>query len=184
MITLGALWLPIILSAVLVFVASTLVHMVFKYHNKDYTKIPNEDAVRAAIRGAPPAQYIIPYCADMKDMEKPEMKQKYVEGPIVVMNVMPPGAPKMGKSLTQWFLFVLVVSFFIGYIAVHTIPQGAQYLAVFRVVGAIGFLAYAAAVVPASIWMGKPWKITWKEVFDGLLYGLVTAGTFGWLWPR
>jgi hypothetical protein len=184
MITLGALWLPIIASAVLVFVASSLVHMVFKYHNKDYTKIPNEDAVRAAIRGAKPAQYIIPYCSDMKDMEKPEMKQKYVEGPIVVMNVMPTGVPKMGKSLVQWFLFVLVVSFFIAYVAAHTIPPGAAYLGVFRVVGAVGFLAYAAGVVPASIWMGKPWAITWKEVFDGLLYGLVTAGTFGWLWPR
>ena len=184
MITLGGLWLPIIASAVLVFVASSLVHMVFKYHNKDYTKIPNEDAVRAAIRGVKPAQYIIPYCADMKDMEKPEMKQKYVEGPIVVMNVMPTGVPKMGKSLVQWFVFVLVVSFFIGYVAAHTIPPGAAYLGVFRVVGAVGFLAYAAGVVPASIWMGKPWAITWKEVFDGLLYGLVTAGTFGWLWPR
>ena len=184
MITLGALWLPIIASAVLVFVASSLVHMVFKYHNKDYTKIPNEDAVRAAVRGAKPAQYIIPYCADMKDMEKPEMKQKYVEGPIVVMNVMPTGVPKMGKSLVQWFVFVLVVSFFIGYVAAHTIPPGAAYLGVFRVVGAVGFLAYAAGVVPASIWMGKPWAITWKEVFDGLLYGLVTAGTFGWLWPK
>jgi hypothetical protein len=51
-------------------------------------------------------------------------------------------------------------------------------------VGAVGFLAYAAALAPPSIWMGKPWKITWKEMFDGLLYGLVTAGTFGWLWPR
>jgi hypothetical protein len=186
MVTLGGLWLPIILSSVLVFIASSIVHMVLKYHHKDYTKLPNEDAVRAAIRAAnpAPAQYIIPYCADMKDMEKPEMKQKYVEGPLVVMNVLRTGVPKMGKSLTQWFVFILVVSFFIAYIAVHTIPQGAQYLAVFRVVGAVGFLAYAAGVVPASIWMGKPWKVTWKELFDGLLYGLVTAGTFGWLWPR
>ena len=38
--------------------------------------------------------------------------------------------------------------------------------------------------VPAAIWMGKPWSVAWKEVFDGLLYGLVTAGAFGWLWPR
>ena len=184
MITLGALWLPIIASAVLVFVASSLVHMVFKYHNKDYTKIPNEDAVRAAIRGAKPAQYIIPYCSDMKDMEKPEMKQKYVEGPVVVMNLMRPGLPKMSNYLIQWFVFIVFVSFFIAYIAAHTIPSGARYLAVFRVVGAIGFLAYGAGQIPESIWMGKPWKVTWKGVFDGLVYGLVTAGTFGWLWPR
>jgi hypothetical protein len=184
MITLGSLWLPIVASAVLVFVVSSLVHMVFKYHNRDYTKIPNEDAVRAAIRGAKPAQYLIPYCADMKDMGKPEMQQKYVEGPMVVMNVMPNGVPKMGKSLTQWFLFVLIVSFLIGYVAAHTIPPGAAFLGVFRVLGAAGFLAYAAGVLPASIWMGQPWSVACKEVFDGLLYGLVTAATFGWLWPR
>jgi hypothetical protein len=186
MVSLGSLWLPILLSAVLVFIVSAIVHMVLKYHNKDYTRLPNEDAVRSAIRsGNPaPAQYIIPYCAEMKQMETPEMQQKYTEGPIAVINLMRPGVPKMGKSLTQWFIFSLFVSFFIAYIAAHAIPAGARYLDVFRIVGAVGFLAYAAGQVPAAIWMGKPWRVAWKEVFDGLLYGLVTAGTFGWLWPR
>jgi hypothetical protein len=178
--------LPILVSAVLVFIVSAIIHMVLKYHNKDYTSLPNEDAVRAAIRaGNPkPAQYIVPYCSDMKDMEKPEMKQKYVEGPIAVINLMPSGAPKMGKSLTQWFIFILIVSFFIAYVAAHTIQQGAEYLQVFRVVGAVGFLAYSAGQFPESIWMGKPWAVSIKNAIDGLVYGLVTAGTFGWLWPR
>jgi hypothetical protein len=186
MVTLGALWLPILLSAVFVFIASSIIHMVLKYHNKDYSPLPNEDAVRAAMRaGNPPAgQYIIPYCSDMKAMEKPEVKQKYIEGPVGVLNLMRPGLPKMGKYLSQWFVFILVVSFFIAYIVSHSIPAGARYLEVFRVVGAIGFLAYAAGQLPAAIWMGKPWKVAWKEAFDGLIYGLVTAGTFGWLWPR
>jgi hypothetical protein len=186
MVSLGSLWLPILLSSVLVFIVSAIVHMVLKYHNKDYTRLPNEDAVRAAIRsGNPlPAQYIIPYCAEMKQMENPEMKQKYTEGPVAVINLMRPGVPRMGKYLVQWFLFSLVVSFFIAYITAHAIPSGARYLEVFRIVGAVGFLAYAAGQVPAAIWMGKPWRVAWKEVFDGLLYGLVTAGTFGWLWPR
>jgi hypothetical protein len=186
MVTLGALWLPILLSAVLVFIASSIIHMVLKYHNKDYTRLPNEDAIRAAIRaGNPqPAQYVLPYCSDMKDMEKPEMKQKYVEGPVAVLNLMRPGVPKMGKYLVQWFIFILVVAFFIAYAAAHSIPAGARYLDVFRVVGAIGFLAYGAGQIPAAIWMGKPWKVAWKEAFDGIIYGLVTAGTFGWLWPR
>jgi hypothetical protein len=117
-------------------------------------------------------------------MENPEMKQKYTEGPVAVINLMRPGVPRMGKYLVQWFLFSLVVSFFIAYITAHAIPSGAKYLEVFRIVGAVGFLAYAAGQVPAAIWMGKPWRVAWKEVFDGLLYGLVTAGTFGWLWPR
>jgi hypothetical protein len=183
---LGALWLPMVLSAVLVFVVSAIIHMVLKYHNRDYTKLPNEDAVRAALRaGSPePRQYVIPYCPDMKEMESPEMRQKFIEGPVGVLNLRRPGLPTMGPMLLQWFVFLLVVSFFIGYLAAITIEPGAHYLAVFRVVGAAGFLAYSAGQVPAAIWMGKPWSVAWKEVFDGLVYGLVTAGTFGWLWPR
>jgi len=186
MVSLGSLWLPILVSAVLVFAVSAIIHMVLKYHSSDYKALPNEDAVRAAIRaGNPaPAQYVMPYCGDMKDMEKPEMKQKYAEGPVAVMNLMRPGKPNMGTYLTQWFAFILCVSLFIGYVAAHTIPAGTAYLEVFRVVGAVGFLVYGIGQMPESIWMGKPWRITWKNVLDGLVYGLVTAGTFGWLWPR
>jgi hypothetical protein len=186
MVSLGSLWLPILLSTVLVFIVSAIIHMVLKYHNKDYTRLPNEDAVRAAIRSgnAAPAQYVVPYCSEMKEMEKPEMKQKYAEGPVAVINLMRPGVPRMGKYLIQWFIFSLVVSFFVAYVAGSAIPPGTRYLHVFRIVGATAFLAYAAGQVPAAIWMGKPWKVAWKEVFDGLVYGLVTAGTFGWLWPR
>ena len=186
MVTLAALWLPILLSAVLVFFVSFLVHMVLRYHASDYTPLPNEEAVRAAIRAAnpPPRQYIIPYCADPKDMEKPEIKQKFIEGPVGVLNLKAPAAPTMGPMLVQWFVFVLLVSLSVAYVASHTVDRGATYMDVFGIVGAIGFLAYAAGTVPAAIWMGKPWSVEVKEIFDGLLYGLVTAGTFGWLWPR
>lgn len=186
MVHLGSLWLPILLSAVLVFITSSIVHMVLKYHHRDYTKLPNEDAVRAAIRSGnpPPAQYIIPYCSSPKEMQTPEMTKKYTEGPVAVVNLIRPGVPAMGKNLTQWSVFILIVSLLIAYVAAHCIPPGARYLHVFRIVGAVGFLAYAAGQFPAAIWMGKPWKVAWKEAFDGLLYGLVTAGTFGWLWPR
>lgn len=186
MVSLGSLWLPILVSAVLIFLVSAIIHMVLKYHNKDYTRIPNEDAVRAAIRtgNPPPAQYVIPHCPDMKDMEKPEVKQKFTDGPVAVINLMRPGVPNMAQYLVQWFIFLLVVSLFIAYVAAHAIPTGAEYLHVFRIVGAIGFLTYGMGQIPQSIWMGKPWKITWKDMLDGLVYGLVTAGVFGWLWPR
>jgi hypothetical protein len=182
----AVLWLPIVLSAILVFVLSAIIHMVLKYHNSDYHRLPNEDAVRAAIRsGNPePRQYVFPHAGDMKEMETPEMKQKYVEGPLGVLYLRQPGPFTMTPALTQWFLFCLIVSVFVGYVAAHAIPPTAEYLEVFRIVGAVGFLASGAGQVPASIWMGKPWVITAKEAFDGLLYGLVTAGTFGWLWPR
>jgi hypothetical protein len=185
MVTLGALWLPILLSAVLVFVVSALVHMVFKYHNTDYHKLSNEEAVRATLRAGSPApgQYVIPHCIG-QDMNSPEVKQKYAEGPNALLYLTKPGPVSMGPMLGRWFLFILIVSFFIAYVACHALPPGAEYLKVFQIVGAVGFLAYAAGQVPAAIWMGKPWAVAWKEVFDGLLYGLVTAGTFGWLWPR
>jgi hypothetical protein len=186
MVTLSDLWLPMLVSAVLVFIVSAIIHMVLKYHNKDYSPLPNEEAVRAAMRaGNPaPAQYIIPYCADMKDMEKPEVKQKYVEGPVAVVNLMRSGVPNMGTNLTQWFAYILVVSFFIAYVASHSLASNATYLQVFRIVGAVGFLVYGLGQFPASIWMGKPWRISFKDMIDGLVYGLVTAGAFGWLWPR
>jgi hypothetical protein len=185
MVTLGALWLPILLSAVLVHIVSGIIHMVLKYHNADYKKFANEDAIRAAIRGSNPmpGQYIIPNCIG-QDMNSPEVKQKYAEGPVAVLYLQRPRPMSMGPMLGQWFVFLLVVSFFIAYVACHALPPGTEYLRVFQLVGATGFLAYAAGVVPAAIWMGKPWSVALKEVFDGLVYGLVTAGTFGWLWPR
>jgi hypothetical protein len=186
MVSLGALWLPILLSAVLVFIVSAIIHMVLKYHNSDARQLPNEDAVRAAIRAGNPAagMYVLPYCSDMKDMEKPEIKQKFVEGPVGIVYLRPPGSISMGPALGQWFVFCLFVSFFVAYVAAHVLAPGTPYLSVFRVVGAVAFLAYAAGDIPSAIWMGRPWGVVAKDVFDGLVYGLVTAGTFGWLWPR
>ena len=185
MVSLGALWLPVVLSAVLVFVLSSIIHMVLGYHNADYTPLPNEDAVRAAIRsGNPsPAQYVIPYCPP-KEMGSPESKRKFEEGPVAVLNLKPTGSFGMGPALGQWFVFALAVSFFLAYVASHALPAGAEYLRVFQIVGSVAFLAYAAGQLPAAIWMGKPWSVAWKEVLDGLIYGLASAGVFGWLWPR
>ena len=186
MVSLAALWLPILLSAVFVFIASSIVHMVLAYHNRDYVKLPNEDAVRAAIQSGNPAprQYIIPYCAEMKDMGTPEMLQKMKEGPVAVLNIKPLGAISMGPSLAQWFVFGLVISLATAYVAGHSLAPGSDYLHVFRIVGTVAWLGYAAGQIPGAIWMGKPWSVASKEVLDGLIYGLVTAGTFGWLWPR
>jgi hypothetical protein len=40
-----------------------------------------------------------------------------------------------------------------------------------------------SSIIHNSIWRGQSWGTTWKHVADGLVYALVTAGTFGWLWP-
>ena len=101
MISLAQLWIPIVLSAVLVFAASSLIHMVFKWHNPDYRKLANEDEVRAAIRSSSPApgQYMIPHCIDPKEMQKAEVQQKYKDGPVGFLMLRPAGAPSMGTPL-------------------------------------------------------------------------------------
>ena len=186
MISIEQLWIPILLSAVLVFVASSLIHMVFKWHNSDYRKFTNEDEVRAAIRSAGPApgQYIIPYCADPKDMQNADMQKKFMEGPVGFLMLRPPCAPSMGKPLALWFLLSLIIAVVAGYLASKTVPVGASFLAVCRVTSLVTFLAYACGSVQGAIWMGKPWNSAAKEVLDAFIYGLVSALAFAWLWPR
>lgn len=186
MVSLTALWLPIVVSAVLVFVASSILHMMLKYHNADYRKFPNEDEIRVAIqKGNPaPGQYMIPYMMGPEAMKDPVMMEKFTKGPVGLTFLRQPGGFQMGPFLGQWFVYCLVVSFFVAYVAAHTISPGTPYLAVFRVVGAVGFLAYAGARAQSAIWAGYPWSATIKDIVDGLIYGCVTAGTFGWLWPK
>lgn len=185
MVSIGALWLPILLSAVIVFVASSLLHMLLTYHRSDYRQLPDEDRVMAALRaaGVTPGLYVFPYCLP-KDMKTPAAMEKYKQGPVGRMNIIPSGLPAMPKYLVQWFLFCLLVAFFVAYLAGHTVPAGAHYLHVFRVVGTAAFLAFGLGNLSNGVWKGETWGAVTKEVIDGLIYALLTAGTFGWLWPR
>jgi hypothetical protein len=185
MVSLTALWLPILLSAVIVFVASSIIHMLLPYHRSDYKQLPEEDKLRAALRsaGLQPGLYIFPFCTH-KEMKSPAAQEKYKEGPVGMMTVFPSGPPAMPKFLALWFCYSLVIGVFVAYLTGRTVAFGAQYLVVFRVVGTAAFLAYGLGNLSNGIWKGQPWSVTLKEAFDGLVYGLLTAGTFGWLWPR
>jgi hypothetical protein len=182
---LAALWLPIVLSAVIVFIASSIMHTVLKYHQSDYRQLPDEDKVLAALRPAnlTRGQYVFPFCSH-KDMKSPAMAEKYKQGPVGFLTIFPSGPPVMVKFLVQWFVFCLVVAFFTAYLTAYTVAPGANYLRVFRVAGSAAFLAYGLGHLSDAIWKGQTWSATIKEVIDGLIYGLLTAGTFGWLWPR
>ena len=185
MVALMSLWIPIVLSAVIVFVASSVIHMFMTYHKGDFGKVPTEDGVREALRGAniPPGDYIIPYAGSAKAMGEPEFIEKATQGPNVFMTVIPSGVPKMGVSLGQWFVYCIVVGIFAAYVASHAVEPGAEYLPVFRYVGTTAFMGYSLALLQNSIWYHRGWGMTVKTMFDGLVYALLTAGTFGWLWP-
>ncbi|MEW6073326.1 MAG: hypothetical protein AB1726_12140 [Planctomycetota bacterium] len=185
MVSLTALWLPILLSAVFVFIASSVIHMVTPMHKGDMKKLPGEDAVLAALRaaGARPGQYMLPGCPSMKEMGSEAMKAKYEQGPVGFLSVIPNGPPAIGKNLIQWFVYCLVIGVFVAYVTGVALAPGADYLRVFRIAGNAAVLGYALGAVDDSIWKGTPWATTAKFVLDGIVYGLVTAGTFGWLWP-
>jgi hypothetical protein len=182
---LSALWLPIVLSAVIVFVASSIMHMLLPYHRSDYKKLPDEDKVLPALRtaGLTRGLYVFPFCTH-KEMKTPEAIAKYNQGPVGMMTVFPSGTPFIPKFLGQWIAYCLVISFFVAYLTAHTVASGSNYLQVFRVVGTAAFLAYGLGVMSNGIWKGMPWGFVMKEAIDGLIYALLTAGTFGWLWPR
>ena len=183
---LHALWLPIVLSAVAVFILSSVIHMMLPWHKGDFAKLPNEDGVMSALRqfNLAPGDYMAPRPASMADMKSDAFKAKAAAGPRFVMTIMPGGDLGMGKQLASWFVYSLVVSVFSGYVAGRALPVGAPYLHVFRFAGVMAFAGYALALSQLSIWYARSWRITITSSIDGLIYALFTAGLFGWLWPR
>lgn len=179
------LWLPIVLGGALAWVVSGLIHMVVKYHNADYKPLSNEDDVLAAVgKGSPrPGLYTFPYCGDMADMKKDSVQQKFGKGPVGMLAIFPNGMPPMGKLLGQQVLFFIVGCVLIAYCAALALAPGAGYMTVFRFVSAVAFVAFGWAIVPFSIWYGHPWSNTARYLLDALIYALVIAGTFAWLWP-
>lgn len=186
MVGLSALWLPILVSAVFVFAASSLIHMASPWHKSDYPKLRNEEQVLDALRplALPPGDYMMPRPSSREEMRSPQFAEKVKRGPVVLMTVFPGGPMSMGRNLGLWFAYCLVISVFAAYISGRALPPGVVYLRVFRFAGATAFIGYAAALWQMSIWYRRSWTTTIKATVDGLIYGLLTAGTFGWLWPR
>lgn len=185
MVPITALWLPILVSALLVFIASSIIHMVLQLHRHDWKKVPDEDGMMDALRAhnLAPGDYCVPRPGSAGAMKDPAFIAKFKRGPVVFMTVLPPGDMAMGAQLAQWFLFSIVVSLFAGYVAGAALGPGADYLEVFRFAGTTAFIAYTMAFYPQSIWYKRPWSIQLKNTVDGLVYALLTAGVFGWLWP-
>jgi len=186
MVTIPSLWLPILLSSVFVFLVSFVIHAVLTYHYSDFKKLPDEDKAMDLLRGLniPPGEYMAPHAGSLSNMKSPEFQAKVEKGPGFTLTIWGGGRPSMGKSLALWFLFSLIVGVFAAYIAGRALGPGAPYLSVFRFAGFTAFACYCVAGWQDSIWFKRSWSRTFKNTIDGLIYGLITAGTFGWLWPE
>jgi hypothetical protein len=185
-ISLLELWLPILLASLFCWITSALFHMLIKHHNADYKKIDSEDKVADVLREAnlAPGLYHLPYCADMKEMANEDMQKKFENGPIAMISVFENGMPAMGKLLIQQFLFFLVACILVAYVASFSLIPSAADMSVFRLVLVVSFLTFGWGLVPYSIWYGHPWSNCIRYLIDAIIYGLVTAVTFVWLWPQ
>lgn len=186
MVEITSVWLPILLAAVFVFVVSSIIHMVLGYHRSDFRKLPDEDGMMEAVGkfNIPPGDYQMPCPGGPEAMKSPEFIEKMKRGPVAMMTILPSGSPSIGKNLVMWFLYSIVVGIFAAYVASRALRTGADYLDVFRYAGTTAFAGYSLGLLQNSIWFGRSWSATLKSVFDGLVYALITAGTFGWLWPK
>jgi len=185
-VSLTSLWMPIVVSAVLVFLASFVTHTLLTYHMTDYRKLPAEDEVMDALRkfNLPPGDYLAPNPGSMANMRTKEFQEKHKRGPVFMATVFPSGITGMGAQLAQWFVFCLVVSLFAGYLASRFVPPGAEYLRVSQLASTTAFLGYTLARWSDVIWYRKSVSAALKATFDGIIYGLLTGGTFGWYWTR
>jgi hypothetical protein len=186
MVSVTALLLPALLSAVLVFVVSSIIHMATPWHAGDFSRLPHEDAVLAALRpfNIIPGTYVAPRPANTKEMGSPEFAAKLQQGPNVMMQVMPNARRGMGAQLALWFVYSFVVALFAGFMASKAEGAGVDYQIIFKFVGPIAFASYAIGLWQMSIWYQRPWSVTLKNTIDGAIYAGLTAGVFGWMWPR
>lgn len=177
---------PILLSAVIVFVASSIIHMLSPWHKSDYPALPNEDAFRKVFSplNVPPGDYFVPRPESRTAMKDPAFIAKVTEGPRVIMTVLPNGMGSMAKPLAGWFVYCIVVNIVASHVAATVLAPGTTYALVFHTVGLTAFAGYALALWQARIWFGRSWSMTIKSTVDGLIYASLTAGTFGWLWPK
>jgi hypothetical protein len=185
MSALSALWLPILLSAVAVFILSSIAHMVLPWHRSDYPKLPNEAAVLDALRplNIPPGEYMAPRPNDGRDMKSPEFLEKMNRGPVLMLNVQLPGMPSLGRSLGLWFLYCVVVSLVSGFLAWGAFAGHNDPPDIFHAVVLAAFLGYVAALWQGVIWYRKPWLTVFKQTIDGAIYAMATAAIFVYFWP-
>lgn len=186
MVPLSQLLLPILLGAVLVFVSSSILHMVTPWHKSDYPRVPNEDRAMDAIRalGIPPGDYMMPRPETREAMKSPAFIEKFKRGPVMVFTVMPGGSMSPAKPLAMWFVYAVVVGIFAAYIAGRALPAGAPFRSVLRFAGTTAFVGYSLALWQFSIWYHRSWTTTIKATVDGLIYALLTGAALAWLWPK
>ncbi|NND70634.1 MAG: hypothetical protein HKN43_03560 [Rhodothermales bacterium] len=185
MVSISALWLPILVSAVAVFIVGFIMNMVLPHHRNDFSKVDNEDGFQDALRShnLTKGQYFVPYANSSASMKDPDYIKRAEKGPVALVHVIDNGVGPKPQQLGIYFVELLIISLFVAYISGMAFGPGTDYLQIFQIAGSVAVIAHIGALIGNSVWWGFTWSSTFKHMFDGVIYGLVTAGIFGWLWP-
>lgn len=185
MVPIASLWLAILVSAVLVWLASSVVWMVLPWHKSDFKGLPDEDAARAALgpQQLSPGQYSIPHAGTRDAFKDPGMQAKMAEGPVAFLTVLPNGMPNMGKQFVLWFLYLVWIGGIVAYVLTRSLPAGVEYLHAFQIAGTVAWMGYGMSSIADGVWFGRPWSVVVKQLFDAFIYACLTAGAFAWQFP-
>lgn len=177
------LWLPILLSSIAAWFASAIIWMALPHHKKDHLPLPNEQGFMDSLRAQniPAGNYAFPHFGEYKKCNTPEAKKLMEEGPLGLISIW--GKVSMGRNMALTFLVFLVASALLGYLGAITLPRGASFGRVMQVMGTAGILTYTVSSIPNSIWFGAYTRTIIACIFDGIVYGLITAAIFAAMWP-
>jgi hypothetical protein len=177
---------PTLVAGGLVWIASAVSWMALPHHHGEYRALPDEAALREALRAQRLArgQYIFPHLPRWEEAETEAGREKFEQGPVGFLTIMPNRLPSISRHMLLTLLHYLIVSSGIAWAASLMLPPGAPYAAVFRPIAVMALLAHGAGVIPEAIWYGKPWGNTLRALLDAALFALLTAGAFAGLWPE
>jgi len=178
------LWLPIVVSAAAVWVASAVVWMALPHHKKDWKAMPDEAAFYRAFDTLkiPPGNYGFPECKNKAQRSDPEVKRRWEAGEMGLLSVW--GKVNMGRNMVVTFIVYLAISLFVGYIGKHGVKPNASFSEAFQVLGTAGVLAYAFGHIPQGVWFAQYPRAILMCVLDGIAYGLITGAIFAAMWPK
>ena len=174
------LWLPIILSAVALWVASSVFWTALPHHNQDFDPLPDEDAMMKSVTQLeiPPGRYLFPYPYH-PGADRKALMEKYTQGPrgsLVTWDM-----PNMGKNLGLTFVYFLLISAVTAYVAWAAIggQEALTFSKVLQIVGGIGVLVFCSSGQLHAIWFPRRMIM---EFVDGIAYGLIIGLIFASLW--
>lgn len=173
------LWLPILVSAAVVFFLSFLLHMVIPIHKGDFKQIPNEEEFVQTMQSTPAGLYMFPW-GTPQTMNSPEFKEKQQRGPNGTLSIFP-GPVNMGSNLIRTFAMYLVMGVLIAYLGWHALIPGSDFASVFRITGAAAFCCHALGWIPMMIWYRC--CTFWPNMIDALVYTAATGAVFAVMWP-